>query len=145
MPICEVQDRRAGMRDDTTDAQLSKADPSTAVGYKSPPLRSRFKPGQSGNPKGRAKGSRNLKTIFQKIMSEEVSLREGSEVKKISKAEAVMRGVGVGALRGDTRSLAMLFRLAEHAGEFDQAQTTAPLTQLVVSWKHTPIGTGDGV
>jgi hypothetical protein len=32
-------------------------------------VHSRFKPGQSGNPKGRAKGSKNLKTLFHKILN----------------------------------------------------------------------------
>ena len=34
------------------------------VGFKRPPKHTRFKPGQSGNPKGRAKHVRNLKTEF---------------------------------------------------------------------------------
>src|SRR5689334_19125820 len=83
------------------------------VGYKRPPVHSRFKPGQSGNPSGRAKGSQNLKSLFDKILKEEVSLREGTEVRKVSKAEALMRGLVVGALKGDTRNLLTLFRLAE--------------------------------
>ena len=33
------------------------------VGYCRPPLHSRFKPGQSGNPKGRPRQSRNMRTI----------------------------------------------------------------------------------
>ena len=32
------------------------------VGYRKPPVHTRFKPGQSGNPKGRPKGPRNLAT-----------------------------------------------------------------------------------
>jgi hypothetical protein len=52
------------------------------IGYGSPPVHSRFKKGQSGNPSGRAKGSQNLKTIFNKVLDEEISLREGSEVKR---------------------------------------------------------------
>ena len=81
------------------------------VGYGCPPVHSQFKPGQSGNPSGRAKGGQNLKTLFNKILSEEVSLREGAGVKKVSKAEAVLRGVVLGALKGDPRSMAMLLRL----------------------------------
>lgn len=104
------------------------------VGYKNPPVHSRFKPGISGNPSGRSKGNENLKTIFNKILKEEVSLREGSNVRKVSKAEAVLRGVVVGALRGDPRSLVMLLRLAEQAGGFqDEA---ARITKIeLVSWQ----------
>lgn len=87
------------------------------------PVHSQFKPGQSGNPSGRAKGSQNLKTLFNKVLNEEISLRDGSDIKKISKAEAVVRGVVVGALKGDPRNVAILFRLAEQAGQFQDASS----------------------
>ena len=32
------------------------------IGYRKPPTKTRFKPGQSGNPNGRPRGSVNLKT-----------------------------------------------------------------------------------
>lgn len=88
------------------------------VGYKSPPVHSRFKKGVSGNPSGRSKNSKNLKTLFQQILNEEISLRDGQKVKKVSKAEAVIRSIVIGALKGDTRSLQMLLRVAESTGEF---------------------------
>src|SRR5688500_16956025 len=90
-----------------------------SVGYRRPPVHTRVKPAQSGNPNGRAKGSQNLKTLFHKILKEEVSLREGSDVRKVSKAEAVIRGLVIGALKGDSRSIGTLFRLAEQTGQFD--------------------------
>ena len=110
--------------------------PAGGVGYKRPPVHSRFKPGQSGNPSGRPKGSQNFKTLFDKILKEEVSLREGADVRKVSKAEAVMRGLVVGALKGDARSLGTLFRLAEQTGHFEEpsSQITA-IQRVIVSWK----------
>jgi hypothetical protein len=86
------------------------------VGYRRPPVRTRFKPGQSGNPSGRPKGSQNLSSLIDKILKEEVSLREGAEVRKVSKAEAILRGVIVGAMKGDQRSVMTLFRIAEQCG-----------------------------
>jgi hypothetical protein len=106
--------------------------------YGCPPVHSRFKPGQSGNPSGRAKGSQNLKTIFNRVLDEEISLREGSEVRKVSKAEALVRGMIVGALKGDQRNLAMLFRLAEQTGQFRDKDSSADITEIrrvIVSWK----------
>ena len=38
------------------------------VGYARPPLHSRFRPGQSGNPAGRRKGAHNLGTDVQRIL-----------------------------------------------------------------------------
>ena len=115
---------------------LVPTDPHSAerrVGYKNPPVHSRFKAGLSGNPSGRAKGSRNLKTLFQKVLKEEVSLRDGERVKKVSKAEAVIRSIIVGALKGDSRCLGMLLRVAECTGEFEDKgeQGTKPTIVMV--------------
>jgi hypothetical protein len=35
-----------------------------AVGYCKPPLHTRFKKGQSGNPRGHAKGAKNLASVL---------------------------------------------------------------------------------
>lgn len=58
----------------------------TAVGYKRPPVHSRFKPGQSGNPSGRAKVARTSRRCSQDP-EEQISLREGVDLRKITKAE----------------------------------------------------------
>ena len=117
------------------------------IGYCSPPVHSRFKPGQSGNPSGRAKGSQNFKTLFNKILNEEISLREGSDVKKLSKAEAIVRGVVIGALKGDSRNTAILFRLAEQVGQFeeDNARDITKIERVIVSWKPSGAETEDDV
>src|SRR5882757_2516966 len=104
--------------------------PPARIGYGCPPEHSRFKRGQSGNPSGRAKGSQNFKTLFNKILNEEISLREGSDVKKLSKAEAIVRGVVIGALKGDIRNVAILFRLAEQVGQFQEDHTRDVITRI---------------
>jgi hypothetical protein len=65
-------------------------------------------------------------------MKEQISLREGSTTKKISKAEAILRGLAIGAIKGDTRSVMALFKLAEHTGEFEDANDNK--TEVVVRW-----------
>jgi hypothetical protein len=109
------------------------------VGDRKPPLHTRFKPGQSGNPSGRVKGSKNLRTLFHQILNEEISLREGGEVRKMTKAEAVMRGLIIGALKGDSKSLVTLFRLAEVSGQFEDPDN--PITRIeriIVEWGGAP-------
>ena len=98
------------------------------VGYRRPPVHTRFQPRKSGNPSGRPKGTKNLRTLFDKILNEEISLREGATVRKVSKAEALLRGVVVSALKGEQRSLATLFRIAEQAGHFEEQP--APITTI---------------
>jgi hypothetical protein len=108
------------------------------VGYRNPPAHTRFQPGQSGNPSGRPKGHQNLKTLFNKILNEEISLREGADVRKVSKAEAILRSVVLGALKGDIRHTAMLVKLAEQAGGFEDDKTEiTQIQRIIVSWKNS--------
>jgi hypothetical protein len=119
--------------DDAERVSLSPA----RIGYGCPPEHSQFKPGQSGNPGGRAKGSQNFKTLFNKILNEEISLREGSDVKKLSKAEAIVRGVVIGALKGDARNVAILFRLAEQVGQFEEPSSeVTEIRRIIVGWRR---------
>jgi hypothetical protein len=50
------------MNKHNTKEPTGAGDESYAVGYRKPPLHSRFRAGQSGNPAGRRKGVRNLET-----------------------------------------------------------------------------------
>src|ERR1700742_2968486 len=50
---------------------------SDGVGYKRPPKHTQFRPGQSGNPKGRPKGTQNLKSDLREELGEIVRVREG--------------------------------------------------------------------
>src|SRR5215470_6837194 len=105
---------------DDEDAKGKVVQMPVRVGYRSPPVHTRFQPGKSGNPSGRAKGSQNFKTLFNKILNEKIAVREGSDVRKVSKAEAILRTVIVGALKGDVRHAAMLMKFAEQAGGFNE-------------------------
>lgn len=55
------------------------------VGYGKPPKRSQFKKGQSGNPEGRPKETKNLKTDLADELGETVTVRDGERVKTVSK------------------------------------------------------------
>jgi hypothetical protein len=108
-----------------------------AVGFRHPPLHTRFKPGVSGNPSGRPKDSKNFKTLLHSILNEQISLQEGSQSRKISKAEAIMRRLIIGALKGDTRDLHALFRLAEQTGQFEEKpEPLNTIERVIISWKH---------
>ena len=108
------------------------------VGYCKPPVHSRFKPGQSGNPSGRVKGSKNLKSLFHQILNEQI-LVDGNQSKTVTKAEALMRRLIIGALKGDTRSLVTLMRIAEQTGEFQDEVQKQPLTiQWLTTYESPP-------
>ncbi len=84
------------------------ADPDYEVGYGKPPKQTQFKPGQSGNPRGRPKGTKNLKTDLMEELSEMISVREGDRSQNVSKQRAVVKTFVARTLQGDARSAALL-------------------------------------
>jgi Family of unknown function (DUF5681) len=82
------------------------------VGYGRPPRHSQFRPGQSGNPAGRRRGVRNLKTDVKRTLATLVKVKEGNRTRKKSTQESALMVLREKALRGDARALDRLFDLA---------------------------------
>ena len=97
--------------DDDSDAE-KKDHNKRAVGYGRPPADKRFKPGQSGNPKGRPQGRENIATTINRILHEKIRIREGTRVRTTSKMAAAIEVTVNKALSGDQRALWKLMELA---------------------------------
>jgi len=82
------------------------------IGRGKPPVHSRYRPGQSGNPAGRRKGTRNLKTDVKRTLRMPLKVKEGARMRKKSTQEAALMVLREKALRGDARALDRLFELA---------------------------------
>jgi hypothetical protein len=109
---------------------MDDKDDDNRVGYKRPPARTRFKPGKSGNPKGRPKHARNLKTEFLEELGEVIRVREGDREMKISKQRAFVKALVAAAIKGDMRATSALVSFCTRAfgnePEDDQPQSPAP-------------------
>jgi hypothetical protein len=85
------------------------------IGFGKPPVHTRFQAGLSGNPSGRPKGSKNLKSLARKVMNTKVPIRENGKVRMISKAEALVMTVfnrGLGGNDACARTSLNLIQLA---------------------------------
>ena len=94
-----------------SDDQNSKND-SYEVGYKKPPKHTQFQPGQSGNRKGRPKGSRNFKTDVLETLKAPVPVTQNGNKRSVSTQKAALMRLQEKALSGDARSLGLLLELA---------------------------------
>ena len=81
------------------------------VGYGKPPRNAGFKKGQSGNPRGRPPGSKNLTTLLNDALNETVTITENGRRRKITKREAVIKQLVNKSASADARSLKILLDL----------------------------------
>jgi len=93
-----------------------------SVGYKKPPMHTRFKPGESGNPRGKAKGRKNLATELLEELSERVVVTENGRQRKIAKQTIILKRMVTDAAQGNAKARDQLLKLI---GVIEQANPDA--------------------
>jgi hypothetical protein len=83
------------------------------VGYRRPPVETRFRPGASGNPRGRPKGLRSLAAVVAATLGERVVVTENGRRKHISKLQAAVKQLVNRAASGEARSMQLLLALVQ--------------------------------
>jgi len=81
------------------------------VGYGKPPKSTRFRKGQSGNPRGRPKGARGFKTDLRAELSEKIRVIENGRTHWLTKQRVIIKTLIAQAAKGDTRSIAKVVDL----------------------------------
>lgn len=89
------------------------------VGYGKPPTHSQFKKGQSGNPGGRPKGSKNLNTLIKRELESRITIEQNGKKRKIRRKEALVKGLVNDALKGKDRPRDKVFDFVERAEAVD--------------------------
>ena len=95
------------------------------AGRRKPPRGVPFRPGQSGNPKGRPKGARNLSTVVRAALNEKVDVTENGRQKRITKLEAAIKHLMNKAASGEAGATRDVIALAA-ADENRPARPEAP-------------------
>ena len=95
------------------------------VGYRKPPEGTQFKPGQSGNPKGRPKGVRNLAADLDETLRELVDVNKGGVLRRMTTQKAMLVNLAQKALNGDQRAneqlIKVILQCKDKKGEGDVA------------------------
>lgn len=78
------------------------------IGYGKTPEKGKFEPGQSGNPKGRPKGSKGLKTILNDALGQKIVSRANGKEKKITTREGIIMRLVKKALDGDHNAIKLI-------------------------------------
>jgi hypothetical protein len=96
------------------------------VGYKKPPRATQFRPGQSGNPTGRPKGSKSFATELTEELNERINIGENGRRKRITKRRAFAKQLINKALSGDLKAANLLLNKIETHDSSDLVDSGIP-------------------
>lgn len=97
---------------------LPANDPSQGdeVGYGRPPKHSRFRPGESGNQRGRPPGRKNFTTVIREYAQGRMKVTEGGRDKTLPRFDALQRTMWAQAFKGNPKALAFVLQSLREAG-----------------------------
>ena len=130
----------------TEDRKKDQLPVSYEVGYGKPPAQHRFQKGQSGNPAGRPRGSRNRKSNIpsgpkaaDEFLLEEayrpIMIREGDQMIELPAIQAVFRAMGVSAMKGNRLAQVAMAELVRDV-EQERLQLQLENLERFIDYKH---------
>jgi hypothetical protein len=94
------------------------------VGFGRPPKHTQFRPGKSGNSRGRPKGRSSFQDIVKDVLFEKLEVRVGERTKKLANVSALLRTAMNRALKGDHKFLMAVIAFIRLSGLSDVGTDT---------------------
>lgn len=115
---------------DSSDQNTPSAKQDYVVGYGRPPKETRFKPGQSGNPKGRKRKPKSVQAQMHSVLSKKINITEGGRTRRLTLQEVMLRNIANKAAKGDLRAANFVLGLinsdaAAQSDTIDEAKLSA--------------------
>ena len=83
------------------------------VGYKRPPIETRFRKGNNANPHGRPRGSKNLASLLDRALDAPVMVVEDGARRRLTKRDMVIAQLVDRSARADLRAIKILLDMLE--------------------------------
>ena len=98
------------------------------VGYGSPPVEHHFKPGRSGNPKGRPKGVRSIDNVLKGWLDKTVTITVDGKAVRTNVMDAMVGQQVNRALKGDPKACGFLLELSGSRGLLGVPESERPFS-----------------
>ena len=108
-------------RDDEDNERGERADADYRVGDNHPPRHTQFPPGVSGNPKGRPKGSTNLRTRVHQGLRKTVTVNKGGRPVGMAVVDVISNRVLESSMKGDFKAIHFVLQSEQEAAEVQTA------------------------
>ena len=115
------------------------------VGYRKPPVHSRFAPGSSGNPKGRSKGAKGFAAELERELAVKITIVENGRRQRVTKSAGMIKSLVAKAIKGDTRACATIqaWRLPQ-AKEGEASATDQSIDRMIMEEFAKQVRENDG-